>query len=152
MRVPATIQTLSPPNLKEIILSAGSIGTPHILLNSGVGDADELSALGISSTVHLPDVGKNLTDHPMVNLDWTVNDTNTIENVYWRNKTYQTEALEEWQANRTGFVANTFSNHQGFLRVEDGVLEKDPCSGGRTGSFELIFSVGPECVASVCTC
>lgn len=138
----ATIQTLSPPNLKEIILSAGSIGTPHILLNSGVGDADELSALGISSTVHLPDVGKNLTDHPMLNLAWTVNDTNTIENVYWRNETYQTEALEEWQANRTGFVANTFSNHQGFLRVEDGVLEKDPCSGGRTGSFELIFSGG----------
>ncbi|SJL14174.1 uncharacterized protein ARMOST_17629 [Armillaria ostoyae] len=138
----ATIQTLSPPNLKEILLSAGSIGTPHILLNSGVGDADELSALGISSTVHLPDVGKNLTDHPMVNLAWTVNDTNTIENVYWRNESYQTEALEEWQANRTGFVANTFSNHLGFFRVEDGVLDKDPCSGGRTGSFELIFSGG----------
>ncbi|KAK0471533.1 hypothetical protein IW261DRAFT_1571830 [Armillaria novae-zelandiae] len=115
----ATIQTLSPANLKEIILSAGSIGTPHILLNSG-----------------------NLTDHPMVNIEWTVNDTDTIENVYWRNETYQTEALEEWQSSRTGFVSNTFSNHQGFFRVEDGVLETDPCSGGRTGSFELIFAGG----------
>ncbi|KAG7450004.1 aryl-alcohol-oxidase from pleurotus Eryingii [Guyanagaster necrorhizus] len=138
----ATIQTLSPPKLKEIILSAGSLGTPHILLNSGVGDADELSALGISSTVHLPDVGKNLTDHPMWNLAWTVNDTNTLENVYWRNETFQAEALEEWQVNRTGFVANTFSNHLGFFRVGEGVLKKEPCAGRRTGSYELIFSGG----------
>ncbi|KAK0212183.1 aryl-alcohol oxidase precursor [Desarmillaria ectypa] len=137
-----TIQLISSPNLKEIILSAGAIGTPHILLNSGVGDADELSALGISATVHLPDVGKNLTDHPMLNLAWTVNDTNTIENVYWRNESFQAKALEEWKANRTGFVANTFSNHLGFFRVEEGVLEKEPCAGGRTGSFELIFSGG----------
>ncbi|KAK0437905.1 aryl-alcohol oxidase [Desarmillaria tabescens] len=137
-----TLQIVSNPNLKEIILSAGSIGTPHILLNSGVGDADELSALGVSSTVHLPDVGKNLTDHPLVSLAWTVNDTNTLENVYWRNESFQAEALEEWQTNRTGFVANTFSNHLGFFRVEEGVLETEPCAGGRTGSIELIFTGG----------
>lgn len=83
MKAPATIQNPSPPGLKEFILSAGSIGTSHILL---VGDADELSALGISSTMRLPDVGKNLTDNQIVNLPWTVNDTSTIENVYWRKR------------------------------------------------------------------
>ncbi|KAK0437902.1 aryl alcohol oxidase, partial [Desarmillaria tabescens] len=74
----ATIHTISP--LKEIILSAGSVGTPHILLNSGIGDADELTAVGVTPTVHLPDVGKNLTDHPRWGVAWLVNDSNTIEN------------------------------------------------------------------------
>lgn len=48
---------------KEVILSAGSIGSPHILMLSGVGDADDLKAHGIDSKLHLPGVGKNLQDH-----------------------------------------------------------------------------------------
>ena len=47
---------------KEVILSAGSIGSPHILLNSGIGDQASLNAVGVPSTVHLPDVGRNLSD------------------------------------------------------------------------------------------
>ena len=47
---------------KEVILSAGTVGTPHILLNSGIGDAEDLKALGIDSIVNLADVGKNLSD------------------------------------------------------------------------------------------
>ncbi len=91
---------------KEIILSAGVIGTPHILLNSGVGNADELSVLGITPMLHLPDVGKNLRDQVSMRLTWNVNDTQMVENVYWRNKTLQEDALAEWQSNRTGFLAN----------------------------------------------
>ncbi|PBK84346.1 alcohol oxidase [Armillaria gallica] len=136
----STIHTLSP--LKEIILSAGSVGTPHILLNSGIGDAAELSAVGVTSTVHLPDVGKNLTDHPGWGTVWFVNDTNTMENVYWRNATFQAEALAEWQANRTRFIATTSVSHLGFFRVEEGVLEEEPCSGKNTGHYEMIFSGG----------
>ncbi|KAK0457366.1 uncharacterized protein EV420DRAFT_1644124 [Desarmillaria tabescens] len=70
------IYTLSPA--KEILLSAGSIRTPHILLYSGIGDADKLSSVGITPTVHLPDVRKNLTDHPRYALAWTINSTDTI--------------------------------------------------------------------------
>ncbi|KAK0212179.1 aryl-alcohol oxidase precursor [Desarmillaria ectypa] len=137
-----TMHTLSPSKLKEIILSAGTIGTPHILLNSGVGDADELNVLGVTPTVHLPDVGKNLTDHPSLSLVWAVNDTNTIENVYWRNETFQAETLAEWQANRTGYISNIALNHLGFLRLEEGVLETEPCAGSQTGHYELVFAGG----------
>ncbi|KAK0479219.1 aryl-alcohol oxidase [Armillaria novae-zelandiae] len=52
-----TKHTLAPPRLKEIVLSAGSIGTPHILLHSGIGDAGELADLHITPTLHLPDNG-----------------------------------------------------------------------------------------------
>ncbi|KAG7450010.1 pyranose dehydrogenase [Guyanagaster necrorhizus] len=137
-----TIHVLSPPSLREIILSAGTIGTPHILLNSGVGDDAELAAMGINSTVHLPDVGKNLTDHPSLSLFWTVNATNTTEDVYWRNETFQAEALGEWQANRTGYIANIALNHLGYLRLGERVLKDEPCAGNQTAHYELIFSGG----------
>ncbi|KAK0477901.1 alcohol oxidase [Armillaria novae-zelandiae] len=135
-----TIYTLSPT--KEIILSAGSIGTPHILLYSGIGDADELTSVGITPTVHLQDVGKNLTDHPRYALAWTVNSTDTIENVYLRNETFQEEALAEWEANRTGYIASTSGNQLGFLRAPDGLLDDEPCSGDETAHFEFVFSNG----------
>ncbi len=48
------------------MLSAGSIDTPRLLMLSGVGDADELQALGIRPRVDLRGVGKNLQDHIIV--------------------------------------------------------------------------------------
>ena len=48
---------------REIVLSAGSIGSPRILLASGIGPAAELKALGIDPVLDLPGVGKNLQDH-----------------------------------------------------------------------------------------
>jgi choline dehydrogenase len=50
----------------EIILSGGAIASPQILMLSGVGPADHLSSLGIPVVHHLPGVGENLRDHPMV--------------------------------------------------------------------------------------
>lgn len=60
---------------KEVILSAGSIGTPHILQLSGIGDPSDLSKLGISLTVNLPSVGKNLSDQPLLSASWFANST-----------------------------------------------------------------------------
>jgi len=48
----------------QIVLSAGSIGSPQLLLLSGVGPAEQLRPLGISVVHDLPGVGKNLRDHP----------------------------------------------------------------------------------------
>jgi choline dehydrogenase len=48
---------------REVLLSAGSIGSPHILMLSGVGDEAELRAAGVPVVHHLPGVGKNLHDH-----------------------------------------------------------------------------------------
>jgi len=48
---------------REVILSAGAIGSPHILQLSGIGDGDTLSGHGIDVVHHLPGVGRNLQDH-----------------------------------------------------------------------------------------
>jgi len=50
----------------EIIVSAGAFNSPRLLLLSGIGPADELSALGIEPLRDLPAVGRNLQDHPLV--------------------------------------------------------------------------------------
>jgi choline dehydrogenase len=49
-----------------IILSGGAIASPQILMLSGVGPTDHLSRVGIPVVHHLPGVGENLRDHPMV--------------------------------------------------------------------------------------
>lgn len=47
----------------EVILAAGAIDSPRVLLRSGIGPADELREIGIEPRVDLPGVGKNLHDH-----------------------------------------------------------------------------------------
>ena len=54
----------------EIVLSAGTLATPKLLLLSGIGPADELRAHGIEPVVDLPGVGANLTDHIELDLQW----------------------------------------------------------------------------------
>ena len=53
---------------EEIILSAGAIHTPHLLLLSGVGPADELKPLGIDPVHDLPGVGRSMKNHPSVSI------------------------------------------------------------------------------------
>jgi len=48
---------------RAVILAAGAIGSPALLLHSGIGPADDLRALGIASRIDLPGVGGNLHDH-----------------------------------------------------------------------------------------
>lgn len=54
----------------EVILSAGAIGSPQLLMLSGVGPADQLSSLGIPVVADLPGVGENLHDHLLVGVTY----------------------------------------------------------------------------------
>lgn len=54
----------------EFILCGGSIGSPHLLLLSGIGPAADLKAVGIRVAVDLPGVGLHLEDHQVVDLRW----------------------------------------------------------------------------------
>jgi choline dehydrogenase-like flavoprotein len=60
---------------KEVILSAGVIGSPQILLLSGIGDKHELAAVGIDLTHQSPNVGKGLSNQPQTLFAWGGNYT-----------------------------------------------------------------------------
>ena len=55
---------------EEIILSAGAIGSPHILMLSGVGPKDHLEEHDIDVVLDSPGVGQNLRDHPLMPILW----------------------------------------------------------------------------------
>ncbi|MFD6415461.1 GMC family oxidoreductase [Streptomyces sp. NPDC060194] len=48
---------------REVVLSAGAVGSPHLLLRSGIGDPDALRAAGVRIRVASPEVGRHLQDH-----------------------------------------------------------------------------------------
>jgi choline dehydrogenase len=54
----------------EVVLSLGAMHTPKLLMQSGIGDREELDRYGIAPVQHLPGVGKNFQDHVMISCVW----------------------------------------------------------------------------------
>lgn len=64
---------------KEVIISAGAINSPHLLMLSGIGPKDHLMSIGINIVRDLPAVGRNLMDHVALSgLMFTLNSTDSI--------------------------------------------------------------------------
>ena len=75
-------QLLAAKSKKEIILSAGTIGSPHILQASGVGPGDLLKKNNINVVKDNPSVGKNLIDHLMLRPVYKVKNLETLNDIY----------------------------------------------------------------------
>ena len=63
---------------REVILAAGSIGSPQLLQLSGIGPANHLKELGINVSHNLPGVGENLQDHLQIRAVYKVKNTKTL--------------------------------------------------------------------------
>jgi choline dehydrogenase len=73
----------------EVVLSLGAIHTPKVLMQSGVGDENELQRFGIPVRQHLPGVGRNYHDHIGFTCVWEFNEPPAQNNlgesvVYWK--------------------------------------------------------------------
>jgi choline dehydrogenase len=64
---------------EHIILSAGAIGSPQLLMLSGVGPAAHLRSLDIPVVQDVPGVGQNLMDHPKVYVTWGIKEGYPVE-------------------------------------------------------------------------
>ncbi|MCW2970303.1 MAG: choline dehydrogenase [Solirubrobacterales bacterium] len=104
---------------REVILSAGSIGSPHLLLLSGIGPAEDLRTAGVEVRRDLPGVGRNLQDHPFVTLIWEVSDQNTL---YGADKP---KPLAEWLLRRSGKLSSTVAEVVAFTRTRGGLPAAD---------------------------
>jgi choline dehydrogenase-like flavoprotein len=66
----------------EVILAAGSIGSPQIMMLSGIGPTADLAALGIGSVLDRPGVGANLHDHLQLRMIYKVSGIRTLNEMY----------------------------------------------------------------------
>ena len=103
----------------EVILSAGTIGSPQLLQLSGIGAPEDLTAVGVPVRHALPGVGRNLQDHPFVTVIWAVTDQDTLY-VAERPK-----AMAEWVLRRTGPLSSTVAEVGAFHRTRPGLPAAD---------------------------
>jgi choline dehydrogenase len=103
----------------ELILCGGAINTPQLLQLSGVGNAAELGALGISTIADLPGVGENLQDHLEVYVQYGSKlPVSVAPALKWRNRPM---VGAKWLFGRTGPGATNHFEGGGFARSNDEV-------------------------------
>ncbi|TFY81393.1 hypothetical protein EWM64_g2620 [Hericium alpestre] len=145
-----TGSTLHATAYNEVIVSAGTFGTPHLLLNSGIGDNSTLASYNVTPIAHVPDVGKNLTDYSTVILTWSVNSTTTLYDLITKNETFANDSLAQWTASHTGPFSNGVSDHMFNLRLNESDPEVqqmlkqygDPSSSDKAPHITLQFVEG----------
>ncbi len=81
---------------QEVILSAGSFGSPALLELSGIGNKTVLGSAGILQLIDLPTVGENLQDHIRVQSSYQLRDNYTSVDTFRYNETYAAEQLQLW--------------------------------------------------------
>jgi choline dehydrogenase len=104
---------------REVILCAGAIGSPQMLLLSGIGPAAHLREVGVPVIHELLGVGRNLQDHPFVTLIWEVSDQTTMHHAD------KPKNLAEWVLRRSGKLSSTVAEVVAFVRTRPGLPAAD---------------------------
>jgi choline dehydrogenase len=104
---------------REVLLAAGAIGSPQLLLLSGIGPVADLREVGVEVSHDLPGVGRNLQDHPFVTMICEVSDQQTL---YTAEKP---RYLAEWLLRRTGPLSSSVAEVVAFTRTRPGLPAAD---------------------------
>ncbi|KAF2024211.1 choline dehydrogenase [Setomelanomma holmii] len=108
--------------IKEVILAAGGVFTPHLLMLSGIGPADVLSAAGIAVKRNLPAVGSNFQNHQALYMRFKLSNQ-SISNpdmlITTPDPAFNASAAELYVANRTGPWTFGQGNAALFLAFKD---------------------------------
>ena len=112
---------------REVVLCAGAVNTPQLLMLSGIGDEKELSEFGIGVTHHSPEVGKNLLDHLVATLGFDVRD----DSLFTAEKPLE---LANYLLRRRGMLTSNVGEAYGFVRSRDDLDLPD---------IELIWAPAP---------
>jgi len=108
---------------KEIILTAGAIQTPQLLMVSGVGDSSELARHDIDVVHHLPGVGKNLQDHPDFIFGYSTKSLDTL-GLSIRGGIRLLREIFRYRKHRRGALTSNFAEGGAFLKTSPEL--KDP--------------------------
>jgi choline dehydrogenase-like flavoprotein len=109
---------------REVLLCAGSIHSPQLLMLSGIGPADELRELGLPIHAALPGVGGNYHDHPSLALSMQMRDS-TSYGLSWRALPRNAWSVVEYAFTRRGQLASNVFESTAFLRSTTGLDRPD---------------------------
>ncbi len=141
---------------REVVLCAGTVASPQILLQSGIGDAAALKTLGIAPVHHLPGVGENLHDHLFVFVQPQLKKGVPTLNRLLRSRPRLAAEVLRYGIFRTGALSLTSCEVCGFLDSRERGGRPDIQITFRPLSFELLPDGGwrphpyPGGTSSVC--
>jgi len=96
----------------EVILAAGAIGSPQLLMLSGIGPADHLREQGIYVIADLPSVGANLIDHPSVPVLWS---TPAVKGLW---ESSGNAGFARWRLTHKGPLTSNIAEAGGFAKSD----------------------------------
>ncbi|WP_201557650.1 GMC family oxidoreductase [Psychrobacter sp. 72-O-c] len=109
----------------EVILCAGTFGSPKILMLSGIGPKDHLQEHGIKVVYDSPNVGENLQDHLDVVFDYEVN-TKDVFGLGFGAVGKLLKASSHWRKDGTGLLSTNFAESGAFFNAKDETPEGWP--------------------------
>ncbi|MFB6087969.1 MAG: GMC family oxidoreductase [Haloarculaceae archaeon] len=104
---------------EEVVVSAGAVESPKLLMLSGVGPADHLREHGIDVVADRPGVGRNLQDHPVVPVIYGAEGTETLDDAdsLWN--------LAKWFLLKQGPLTSNVAEAGAFVRTDDDLRAPD---------------------------
>ncbi|CAG2160552.1 GMC family oxidoreductase [Cupriavidus numazuensis] len=109
----------------EVILSAGAIGSPQLLMASGIGPSEHLRDVGVPLALDAPGVGQNLQEHPDVLLTQLGVGSTDLLGVSLRGGVRMLGELSRYRRHRTGMFASNVAEAGGFFRSRPGLADPD---------------------------
>ena len=108
---------------REVVLSAGALDSPKLLMLSGVGDCDALKSHDIPVVQELPGVGSNLMDHPLTAIQLACRQPVSLAGQL--SLAARTRGVLRWLVRRDGLLASNHFECGAFIRSEAGVAFPD---------------------------
>ncbi|GAW27332.1 putative versicolorin b synthase [Rosellinia necatrix] len=104
---------------REVIVSAGVMRSPQLLLVSGVGSEETLNKINVSLVADRPGVGQNLWDNVLVGPTFEVN---IVTHSSLQNTSYLAQSIQEYNERRSGMLTNSGGDIAAFEKLNTGMV------------------------------
>jgi choline dehydrogenase-like flavoprotein len=109
---------------REVLLAAGALQSPQLLMVSGIGPAQHLAQHGIALVANVPGVGQNLQDHLDIVINRRVDNTDLL-GFSLPGAVKLMRAISRWRRERRGVLTSNFAEAGAFVRTEPHLVRPD---------------------------